>query len=139
MQLLFRSKAFFEIFYDKFSEALIGDNVSKVYDCLINLFLEFENILHIQKWWCFTCQLYQSYAFENIGRWKLPSELSLDAFFGEYKLIQINTPFLWSILSFNSLLATLFFLAIIGLLLSPSSYFNLVFPLIFTYTFMGRP
>ena len=39
---MFRSKAFFEIFYEKFSEALIRDNVSKGYDCLINLFLEFE-------------------------------------------------------------------------------------------------
>ena len=46
------------------------------------------------------------------------------------KLIQIIIALLWSILSFNSFVATLFFLAIISILLSHSSYFNLFFPLI---------
>ena len=50
------------------------------------------------------------------------------------KLIHIITTFLWSTLSFDSLIATLFFLAIIAILLSCFSYFNLVFSLIFTYS-----
>ena len=53
------------------------------------------------------------------------------------KLIQIIIALLWSILSFNSFVATLFFLAIISILLSHSSYFNLFFPLISSY-YSGR-
>ena len=53
------------------------------------------------------------------------------------KVIQIISTFLWSILSFDSLRATLFFLFIISILSSRSSYFNLIFPLIFTYNSRG--
>ena len=52
-------------------------------------------------------------------------------FICKHKLIQIITTFFWSILPFDSLIATLFFLVIIGILLSSSSYFTLKFPLIF--------
>ena len=55
-------------------------------------------------------------------------------FICKHKLIQIITTFLWSILLFDLLIATLYFLVINGILLSCSPYFNLVFPLIFTYT-----
>ena len=58
-------------------------------------------------------------------------------FICKYKLIKRITTFLWSMLSFGSLRLTLFFLVIIGILLSRSSYFNLVFPLIFSYTCRG--
>ena len=44
------------------------------------------------------------------------------------ELIQIITTFLRSILPFNFFIATLIFLVIVNILLSCSSYFNLVFP-----------
>ena len=46
------------------------------------------------------------------------------------KLIQIIRTFLWSILAVNSLIAAMFFFVIFGVLLSRSSNFNLVYPLI---------
>ena len=53
------------------------------------------------------------------------------------KLTLIITTFLWLISSFDSVIATLFFLVITGIVLSRSSYFKLVFPLIFSYTSRG--
>ena len=52
-------------------------------------------------------------------------------FICKHKLIQIITIFLWS---FGSLIETLFSIVLIGILLSHSSYFNLVFLPIFPYT-----
>ena len=60
-------------------------------------------------------------------------------FIYKYELIQINTTFLWSILSFDSLVAALFLLVITGVVLSRLSYFNLVFPPVISYTSMGDP
>ena len=55
------------------------------------------------------------------------------SFICKHKPIQIITKFLWSILLFDSVIATLFFLVIIGILLSRLSYFHLVLPPIFSY------
>ena len=55
------------------------------------------------------------------------------------KLIHIITPYIWLILSFDDLIATLFFLVIIGIFLSKSSHFNFVFPIIFTYPSSENP
>lgn len=58
-------------------------------------------------------------------------------------LIQIITAFLWKKLSFDSLISMLFFffffVVIISILLNFSSYFNLVFGIIFSYTLGGCP
>ena len=56
-------------------------------------------------------------------------------------LIQIITTFLWKKLSFDSLVSifffSFFFFVIISIILNFSSYFNLVFGLIFSYTIWG--
>ena len=55
-------------------------------------------------------------------------------------LIQIITTFLWKKLSFDSLVSIFFFFLffiIISIILNFSSYFNLVFGLIFSYTIWG--
>ena len=60
-------------------------------------------------------------------------------FICKYKRIQIITTFLLSILSFDSLIATIIFLIIIVILSSRSSYSNLVFQRIFSYTSREDP
>ena len=63
--------------------------------------------------------------------------LKKKCFTSSAKLIQITTTFLWSILSFDSFIATSLFVVSVAILLSSLSNFILVFPLIFTYTSRG--
>lgn len=46
-RLVMACKGFFESLYEKISEAFIGDNVGKGYDCFCDSLLDFEGVLTI--------------------------------------------------------------------------------------------
>ena len=103
MRFVKACKARFESFYEKASKKLIGDDVGKGYDCLCNLFFDFEqgltsiksenfdeilklnNVINAADVF-YLLALPKMCLYENICRGKLLLKPSYNAFLWEYKI-----------------------------------------------------